>query len=44
MNQLPGESVKYNDVWVYDYSISKTKTTMEEIESYLNQTENDIAD
>jgi LCP family protein required for cell wall assembly len=39
MNQLPGESIKPNEVWVYDYSVSQTKTTMEEIESYLNQTE-----
>jgi hypothetical protein len=43
MNQLPGESVKPNDVWVYDYSVSKTKTTMAEIENYLNQTESDTS-
>ena len=36
MEQLPGESVKLNDVWVYDYSKSKTKSIVDEINNYLS--------
>lgn len=39
MEQLPGESVKLNDVWVYDYSKSKTKSIVDEINNYLSGNE-----
>lgn len=39
MEQLPGESVKLNDVWVYDYSKSKSKSVVEEINNYLSGNE-----
>ena len=36
MEQLPGASEKYNNVWIYEHSKKQTTALMQEIENYLN--------
>ena len=36
MEQLPGASAKYNNVWIYEHSKKQTTTLVQEIENYLN--------
>lgn len=35
MEQLPGESTKYNDVWVYEYNKKETTSLVKEIQNHL---------
>lgn len=39
MEQLPGESAKYNDVWVYEYNKKETTSLVKEIQNHLDNIE-----
>lgn len=39
MEQLPGESTKYNDVWVYEYNKKETTSLVKEIQNHLDNIE-----
>ncbi len=39
MEQLPGESTKYNDVWVYEYNKKETTSLIKEIQNHLDNIE-----
>ena len=39
MEQLPGESKKYNDVWVYEYNKKETTSLVKEIQNHLDNIE-----
>lgn len=39
MEQLPGESKKYNDVWVYEYNKKETTSLFKEIQNHLDNIE-----
>lgn len=39
MEQLPGKSTKYNDVWVYEYNKKETTSLVKEIQNHLDNIE-----
>jgi LCP family protein required for cell wall assembly len=39
MEQLPGESTKYKDVWVYEYNKKETTSLVKEIQNHLDNIE-----